>query len=170
MRHFLKLILLCLVSAVSVSAQTARDYFNELKAANTFNRYQDEFVCFRDDDVPTFVVIAKISDVIEDMKKAGNTDDIKTMLQAKDSLLVQTYYKGVASDEYIYEPVKKQVADDVNRDYSLEFKGPKPSKMVYSINWTTDRYLLRVYIFEQSRTIPASEGSGRCELIHPKQQ
>lgn len=39
--------------------QTARDYFNELKAANNFNHFSDTFVCFRDDDRPSFVVISR---------------------------------------------------------------------------------------------------------------
>jgi hypothetical protein len=151
----------------SVYAQTAHDYFNELKAANTFNHYKDEYVCFSDEELPSFSVIARVSDVIVDMKKAGDTEGIKKMVQAKDSLLVQTYFKSVASDGYLYEPVKKVLADD-SREYFVEFKSPKPGKMVYAINWTTGRYLLRVYIFQNSRTIPAKEGSGRCELIHPK--
>ncbi len=157
-----------LAIALSTPAQTAHDYFNELKAANTFNHYKDEYVCFRDDDVPTFAIIAKGSDVIDMMKKNGDKGT-KMMLPAKDSLFVKTYYKGVGSEDYLYEPVKKEVADEVNKDYSLEFKGPMPGKMVYSINWATGRYLLRVFMFQKSRTIPADEGAGRCELIHPAQ-
>ena len=148
--------------------RTARDYFNELKAANTFNHYKDEYVCFRDDDVPTFEVIAKVSDVIDMMKKNGETG-MKMMLPAKDSLFVKTYFKGVGSEDYLYEPVKKDVADEVNKDYSIEFKKPMPGKMVYSINWATGRYLLRVFMFQESRTIPAKEGAGKCQLIHPAQ-
>jgi hypothetical protein len=157
-----------LAIALSTPAQAAHDYFNELKAANTFNHYKDEYVCFRDDDVPTFAIIAKGSDVIEMMKKNGETGT-KMMLPVKDSLFVQTYYKGVGSEEYIYEPVKKDTADETNKDYSIEFKKPMPGKMVYSINWATGRYLLRVFMFQNSRTIPADEGAGKCELIHPAQ-
>ncbi len=159
-------LLVFLAVALSAPAQTAHDYFRELKAANTFNHYRDEYVCFRDDDVPTFAVIAKGSDVIDMMKKNGETG-IKVMLPAKDSLFVRTYYKGVGSEDYVYEPVKKDTVDETNKDYSLEFKGPMPGKMVYSINWDTGRYLLRVFMFQKSRTIPADEGAGKCELIHP---
>lgn len=146
--------------------RTAHDYFNELKAANTFNRYKDEYVCFRDDDVPTFIVVAKVSDVIEMMKKSGETGT-NVMSLEKDGLFVTPYYKGVVSEDYLYESVKKAIADEVNKDYSVEFGKPMPGKMVYSINWATGRYLQRVFIFQKSRTIPASEGSGKCELIHP---
>ena len=128
MKFCLKLVVL-LGSAWSAHAQTAHDYFNELKAANTFNHYKDEYVCFRDDDVPTFMIVAKVSDVIEDVKKAGDTAGIKDMLQVKDSLLLQTYYKGVASEEYIYDPFGKGHPGD-SREYSLEFKGPTPGKMI----------------------------------------
>ena len=167
MRCLFKLLLLCPVLAVSTSGQTARDYFNELKTANTFNHYKDEQVCFPDEDVPSFAIIAKVSDVIEDMKKTGNASGLKKLMQAKASLLVQTFHKGVASNGYIYDPVKKDQTDE-HRDYSMEFKSPKPGRMVYSINWTTGRYLLRMYIFQKSRTIPAKEESGRCELIYPE--
>jgi hypothetical protein len=164
----LKLLFVFLAVALSTSAQTAHDYFKELKAANTFNHYKDEYVCFRDDDVPSFVVMAKSSDVIDMMKKNGETG-LKMMLPAKDSLFVKTYYKGVGSEDYLYEPVKKYVTDEVNKDYSIEFKKPMPGKMVYSINWATGRYLLHVFMFQKSRTVPAESGAGKCELIHPAQ-
>jgi len=160
--------LLCLGFALVAAAQSANDYFNELKAADTFNHYKDEYVCFRDDDVPTFAIIARGSDVIANMKKAGNAAGAKELGPVKDSLFVQTYFKGVGSEEYIYEPVKKDTADENNKDYSIEFRGPMPGKIVYSINWATGRYLLRVYMFQKSRTIPANEGAGKCELIHPE--
>src|SRR5260370_2273674 len=121
MRPF-RFLFVLLAVALSTPAQTARDYFKELKAANTFNHYKDEYVCFRDDDVPTFAIIAKGSDVIDTMKKNGEKGT-KMMLPVKDSLFVQTYYKGVGSEEYIYEPVKKDTADERNKDNSLELKG-----------------------------------------------
>jgi len=167
MVRLFKLLLLCSMSAASAPGQTARDYFNELKAANTLNHYKDEQVCFPDEDVPSFAIIAKVSAVIEDVKKTGNTSSLKKLMRAKDSLLVQTFYKGVASNGYIYDPVKKDQTDE-HRDYSMEFKSPKPGRMVYSINWTTGRYLLRMYIFQKSRTIPVKEETGRCEPIYPE--
>jgi hypothetical protein len=164
----LSFLFMVLAAAGSTSAQTARDYFNELKAANTFNHYKDEYVCFHDDDTPAFAVVARVSEVMEDMKKEGDAAGVKTLVLAKDSLLVKTYYKGVGSDDYIYDPVKKVQMDD-SKEYFIEFKAPLPGKMVYSINWATGRYLLRVFAFQKSRTIPASERAGKCERIHPTQ-
>jgi hypothetical protein len=167
--------LLCFVLASVAVGQTseplvrtAHDYFNELKAANTFNHYKDEYVCFRDDDVPTFEIVARVSDVIDMMKKNGETGTM-VMLPEKDGLFLKTDYKGVGSEDYLYEAVKRDGPDEANKDYSVEFGKPMPGKMVYSINWATGRYLLRVFIFQKSRTIPTTEGSGKCELIHPNQ-
>jgi len=166
MVRLFKFLLLCSMSAASAAGQTARDYFNDLKAANTFNHIKDEYVCFQDEDAPSFAVIAKVSDVIEQRKKAGDTNGIKALEQEKDNLFVQTYYMGVASQEYVYDAVKRGQSGDTV-EYHLVFKGQTPGETVYAINWTTGRYLLRVYIYRQSRTIPTTEHSGKCELIHP---
>lgn len=166
MRSF-RLALAILAVIQSTTAQTARDYFRELKTANSFNHYKDEYVCFRDDDVPSFAIVARGDDVIANKKKAGDSAGARALGPAKNSLFVQTFYKGVGSEEYIYESVKKDVADEVNKDYSIEFKSPMPGKMVYSVNWATGRYLLRVFMFQKSRTVPANEAAGKCELIHP---
>jgi hypothetical protein len=94
--------LLITLSAQIVCAQSpalkARDYFKELKSANNFGRYKDVYVCFRDDDVPSFVVVARGSDIVEEMKKAGEPAD-STMLKAAKFLFVETYYKGVVNDK-----------------------------------------------------------------------
>jgi hypothetical protein len=157
---------LALALSTPAQTQTGRDYFNELKAANAFNHYRDEYVCFRDDDTPTFAVIAKVGDIIKDMEKANDAASVKTMALLKNDLFVKTYYKGVGSEDYIYEAANESQTDD-NREYFIEFKGPSPGKMVYSINWTTGRYLLRVYMFQKSRVVPSADGAGKCELIHP---
>jgi hypothetical protein len=153
----------------STSAQSARDYFKELKAANTFNHYKDEYVCFRDDDVPTFAVVAKIADMMDQMKKSGNKTGAKELALAKDGLTVESYYKGVGSGTNIFDLVKREDSNGDSKDYSYEFGGKTQGKIVYSINWATGRYLMRVYMYQQSRHIAANEGSGRCELIHPAQ-
>jgi hypothetical protein len=152
----------------SLSAQTARQYFDELKSANTFTRYKDIYACFRDDETPSFAVVARVSDVIAEMKKGGDATGAKLLAEAKDGLFVQTYYKGVGSEEYLYDFVKKNLNDD-NKEYQLEFKNPMPGKMTYSINWATGRYLLAVYMFQRSRVVPAAQVGGKCELIHPTQ-
>jgi hypothetical protein len=166
-RSLLWLILLGFGLTVSASAQTAHDYFKELKEANTFNHYKDEYVCFRDDDVPTFTVIAKVSDIIESMKQNSNTKGAKDLAAAKDGLIVESFYKGVSSGTNIFDLVKKVDQNGDSEEYNYEFAGKNPGKMVYSINWATGRYLQRVYMYQKSRTLAAAEGSGKCELIHP---
>lgn len=161
-------VLLFLGLPLSLSAQTAREYFDELKGANTFTRYKDIYACFPDDEKPSFAVVAPVSDVIAEMKKSGDADAAKLLAEAKDGLFVQTYYKGVGSQEYLYDLVKKNLNDD-NKEYQIEFKSPMPGKMTYSINWGTGRYLLAVYMFQRSRVVPAAQSSGKCELIHPTQ-
>lgn len=158
---------LVLLSVATVSAQqgkeprTARDYFNELKAANNFNHYKDTYVCFADDDVPSFAVIARGSDIIDEMKKVGAVPD-KSVLQATSFLFVETYYKGVSNKTQIYEPVGRE-----GTDWDIEFRSPIHGRMLYSINWTTGRYRLMVYALDHSKTMPADDKSGKCEVIHP---
>ena len=159
-------LVICGLTPGQTQTQTARDYYNELKAANSFARYRDEYVCFPDDDAPSFAIMARASDVIEHMKRNGDKAGAETLKQAKDTLFVHRYYKGVGGEEYIFEPVKKG-GDDENVDYMIEFGKPKPGKMVYSINWTTGRYVLRVYMYQHSKDLPAADGAGKCELIHP---
>lgn len=156
-----------LVLAAPSTAQTAREYFTELKAANTFNHYKDEYVCFRDDDVPSFAVVAKIDDIIDHMKKSGETTGAKDLTAAKGGLIVETYYKGVSNKADIFDPAKRDDSLGNTKDYSYEFAGKTPGKILYSINWATGRYRERVYMYQKSKAVPAVEGSGKCELIHP---
>jgi serine/threonine-protein kinase len=148
-------------SAQDSVPRTARDYYNELKAANNFNHYKDTYVCFSDDDIPSFTVISRGSDIIEEMKKSGAVPD-KVILQAKDMLFVETYYKGVSNKTQLYEPVGKD-----GTDWNIEFNAPiHHGRMLYSIDWTTGRYRLSVYALDHSKTIPVKQGFGKCEVIH----
>jgi hypothetical protein len=161
-------ILFCFAFPLVAAGQSARDYYNELKAANrttnALNHYMDEYVCFADDEVPSFVIIAKAADVIQEMKKGGNAAEAKQLEQSsnKDALFVHTYYKGVATDVQIYDAVGTE-----GTDYSIEFKSPLHGKNVYSINWATGRYRFRVYALDYNKSVAAVERSGKCESIHP---
>jgi len=153
--------------AVGVAASqdmTGREYFNELKAANVFNHFSDEYVCFHDDNGPGFATMAKGADMVADSMKVptGTEKERKTFLK---SIFVRTYYKGVANGDLgMFEPVGTE-----GTAYSLEANKPMHVKMVYNVNWTTGRFRLQVYALEHSSTVPAGETSGRCELIHDKQ-
>jgi hypothetical protein len=150
------------VHAQEKPALTARDYYKELKDANNFSHYKDICVCFKDDDVPSFTVLARGSEIIDEMKKAGEPSD-DTMLKAAKFLFVETYYKGVVSNKTeIYEPVGTD-----GTDFDTEFGKPFHGKMVYIINWVTGRYRLQVFDLDKNKDVAAGEDSGKCELIHP---
>jgi S1-C subfamily serine protease len=154
-----------LLSAVQAIPQSARDYFSELKATNAFKSYRDEYACFDDgSSEPSFAVVAKASDVVRMMKKAGATANAHKLEQSefKDSLFVQMYYKGVGSGEQIYDARGTE-----GTDFVIVFSSPIKGKMTYSINWATGRYRRAVYALDHSETLPALEFSGKCELIHP---
>jgi S1-C subfamily serine protease len=153
-----------LLSAVSAVPQSARDYFNELKATNLLNRYSDEYVCFDDSNIPSFTIIAKAADAIQKMKKAGATAEAKKWEQSqfKDSLFVQKYYKGVGAGEHIYDAEGTE-----GTGFMIVFESPLNVKEIYSINWATGRFHDMAYDLEQSKTVPAIDYFGKCELIHP---
>jgi hypothetical protein len=162
MRHGCRLSLMALM-CVAVSAQTpqtARDYFNELREANAFNHYADEYVCFPDKDTDSFAVVAKTKD-IEKMMAANNKGAKPKPLG--DGLVVQPYYKGVASATQFLDKADK----DLDEEWSVEFKSPLHGKIAYRINWITGRYRFLIYALDHSKTVPAEEISGKCELIHP---
>jgi len=149
-------------TSITVSAQTARDYFNELKAARAFNQYKDEYVCFRDDDVPSFAVAARASTIIRRMKDVGHNPS-KELLASKDDIFVQLYSKGVSlNDGEVYEHV-----DKTESDYELIFMKPIHGRIVYSFNWLTGRYLYALFNLDKSKDLPVGRSSGKCELIHP---
>jgi hypothetical protein len=149
--------------ALENSKLTARDYFNELRDANAFNHYGDEYVCFPDEDTGGFAIVAKGKDV-EKMMAENSKPGEKQKPLGEATLIVQIYSKGVASAQpQLFDPVDKN--SDVQ--WSMEFGSPMHGKMVYAFNWTTGRYRLLVYALDRSKTIPAAETSGKCEVIHP---
>lgn len=159
------------VLAIAPSTRTAREYFSELKDARAFNQYNDEYVCFRDDDVPSFVVLAKVDDMMDHMRKMGNVewieDGINILSQFKDGLMVENYRKGVSGGRNVFEVANSGRAFANRKDYSYEYAGDTPGKIVYSINWVTGRYRLKVYAYEKSKVLPAAEVTGKCEQLLP---
>jgi hypothetical protein len=154
--------LTCVAASRVATAQTAREYLNELRDANAFNHYGDEYVCFPDEDNGGFAVIAKTKDV-EKRMAANSKAGAKLKPLGEAGLAVHTYFKGVSSGQQIFDKANR----DSDESWSLEFKSPLHGKMVYMINWTTGRYRLLVFALDHSKTVPADETSGKCELIHP---
>ena len=142
--------------------QNARDYFIELRDLNTFNRYTDKYVCFLDgNDEQGFAIISSIADMRDAMSRNGEKGGLKILAKRGGGLFVQTYFKGVATDEgSFYERV-------TDTRYQIDFDAPTPHiRSVYLINWKTGRYRLEVFALDHSKT-PAVEVFGKCELIHP---
>lgn len=165
----LVVVLLCSIVSRAANAQTAsgnlqptaRDYFNELRDANAFTHYGDEYVCFPDEEKGNFTIIARTKD-IEKMEAAYRKPGEKPKALG-DELVEQPYYKGVASGTTLYEKVEK----DSDEKWSVEFKSPLHGKEVYLINWITGRYRLQIFALDHSKTLPSFEASGKCEIIHP---
>jgi hypothetical protein len=149
------------VQGAPAHPQTAREYFTELRDANSFNMYSDKYVCFPDEDQPSFAIVAAVEDTEDEMVRAGNTEGAKTVSKAGSGLFVRTYYKGVASGEAtLYDKVG-------DGEYRIDYDAPlKHGRSVYLINWATGRYRLQVYALDYNKNMPAGESSGKCELIH----
>lgn len=128
-------ITLGVVLAIHLSAQPkaslpARRYYSELKEAGGLDRYKDMFVCFAEDDQTTiFTVIAKVSDVISEMKKNGIQPN-KEFLQAGKALLIENFDKGVSRGTDIYDPMGEQ-----GDAWKQDFRSPFPGRVVMSVNW-----------------------------------
>ena len=138
---------------------TARQYFTELREANTFNKYYSKYVCFNDDDDQGFAVVSTTEDIIDAMTRNGDKVGAKAVAKAGGGLFVQTYSKGVANDEGIlYEKVGEG-------KYRIDFNKPVHNgRTVYLINWKTGRYRFQVYALDYDKNLPQVEVSGKCEL------
>lgn len=142
--------------------ETARQYFNELRDANALNQYLDKYVCFSDDNEPGFAVVSTVEDIVDAMTRNGDKEGAKVFAKAGEGLFVQDFYKGVASGDPIFYD------KTTDGKYSLDYDAPiHHGRTVYLINWKTGRYRLQVYALDHSKNLPAAEGSGKCELIHP---
>lgn len=139
---------------------TARDYFDELRDVNTFNKYYDKYACFPDDGGVGFSVMSTTEDMIVAMNRSGDTKGAQILSKANKSLLVQTFYKGVANGDPI-------MYDRIDGKYSLDYNAPiRHGRTIYLINWRTGRYRMQIFALDRSNIAPVAETSGRCELIH----
>lgn len=155
------MVLFVVFSASTVHAQTARQYFTELRNTNSFNEYFAKYVCFHDEDKPGFVIVSPVEDVLDAMTRNENKEGAKAVAKVGKGLFVQTFYKGVSNGDPI-------LYDRIAGEYRLDFDAPiHHGRMVYRINWKTGRYRLLVYALDHNKNVPAEEISGKCELIHP---
>ena len=143
-------------------ALTARQYFNELREVNTFNKYYSKYVCFNDGEDQGFAVMSTTEDMVDALNRNGDKVGAKAFAKLGEGLFVQTYSKGVANDEGIlYEKVREG-------KYSIDFNKPVHNgRAIYLVNWKTGRYRYQVYALDYDKNSPQVEVSGKCELIHP---
>ena len=168
------LLLLCALLTTSVNGQTnsnptsARDYFNELKAANEFKTYSDEYVCFYEDDIPSFLVAARGEDVVQLMELNGERHS-KELASVKGHLFYKTYYKGVLTGTLDDMPPTKELSSGSSASYQTvgNVKGGKLTA-TYIVNWATGRIRFTVETGTiGDRGYSIRERYGKCEFIHP---
>ena len=143
-----------LLAALLVSTQqqqanpvTARDYYNELKAANEFKTYGDEYVCFFEDDVPSFLVAARGEDVIVLKESNGEPITKEFRAGATGHLFYKTYYKGVLTGNAAEMPPVKDASSYSNISYQASFThrdNKTTFTITYSVNWATGRIRMTV--------------------------
>lgn len=150
------------------SPVTARDYYDELSAANEFKRYSDEYVCFYEDDTPSFLVAAKGEDVLQLMALNGEKIS-KDLTPVKGHLFYKTYYKGVLTGS-LEEMPPKDVSGDSNVSYQAVWtKGRKAFTITYIVNWATGRIRMTVETGTLGdHNYSMYERYGKCEFIHPE--
>ena len=173
----MRLIITVLVAILALPASgqtptpvTARDYYNELNTANVFQTYADEYVCFYDDDIPSFAIVAKGEDVLRHMEQTNKSKPSREMMQAKDGLFLKTYYKGLLSGDADWFPRVKEVTGDTTVRYRTvgTMKSGWRLTATYTINWTTNRIWFLVETGSAGeRGYSRNERFGKCELIHP---
>ena len=151
---------------------TARDYYNELKAANEFKTYGDEYVCFYDDDVPSFLVAARGEDVVQLRESNGERITKDFRAAATGHLFYKTYYKGVLTANAEEMPPVKDASSYSNVSYQTIFThrdNKTKFTITYTVNWATGRIRMTV----ETGTIGTqgysmNERFGKCEFIHPE--
>lgn len=152
-----------LMSVASMaSAQTARNYFEEIRSANGFSHYSDQYVCFPDKDTGGFAVLARTKDIAKAMAKNGVPASQSKNLE--DHLVVHPFFKGVANELQIFD----RASDSSDTEWRTDFAEPLHGRAVYMINWDTGRYRYLIFALDHSAQMPAAEVTGKCELIHPR--
>lgn len=142
-----------------VKALTARQYFDELHGKNTFFDYKYKYVCFPDEEVGSFSVLAITKD-IKNIKKTVRYEKKRESIPGV-YLVEKVYTKGESSEQNIYK--KTDENDEVV--WLMKQSPLYQAKSIYAINWTTGRYRLLIYAVEHNDGIPSYTESGNCELI-----
>jgi hypothetical protein len=146
------------------SAQTARDYYNELNRTNGLEGLSNEYVCFKDeatDDV--FFTISKGNDIKQSLllmnadAKKMKTADINKFTN---TLVVTNYTKGVAGDLDVMDKDTDRTAVSTETFVDRGTVNKTAMALRFTINWKTLR-------FKRSVTVAGKVGDyavyGKCE-------
>jgi hypothetical protein len=139
-------------------ALTARQYYEELKAASGLNPLFTS-VCFRPDSPEVFDLLGFTKEFEATAKERGLplTPKDRKMFATGDGLLVRTYTKGVQTGEDILTHAKNP--QDWYSD--VQGKGHK-FRLIVTLS-PAGRYRRAAYV--DNKMLPAAEVYGRCESI-----
>ena len=138
---------------------TARQYYEELKAASGFNPYFTS-VCFRPDSPDIFDLLGFTREFEATARAKGIplTPKERKQFAAGDGLLIRTYKKGVQTGEDMLDRDKNNP-----QSWRSEFKGKGYTFHLIVTLSPAGRYRRAVYVDDRSSV--TSEGYGKCEPI-----
>ncbi len=148
---------------------TARDYYHEPYEAGGLDNLADEYVCFRDDNVPTFILIAKGEDLKENLTTLGVFSKLPPQARSyldKAPLFYVSYNKGISNGTEYFS------LNDSGDEYIENLGIPEQSSkklmeltVTLRVNWQTLRYKHGI----EKTGVPGLlyEETGRCEVVKP---
>lgn len=154
--------LLLITSTMYQSKQlTARDYYDELYKAGGLDNFVDQYVCFRDDSVPTFFLLSDGKAIRALLSTHNRSNSLPSEAQSelkKDFLIARFYHKDIAQEREFLDPAKRGVWKE---EISVE-KGT--IQVSLSLNWDTLRYLRAVNVKGEANSY---DDAGKCERVRP---
>ncbi len=162
----LRLLAVIAIANSVLSAQTARDYYNELYEAGGLDQILSEYACFSDEQTNTnFFLFAETKNIKEIMVKDGTFKKLPKATQGefnKDTLFFRGYNKGVPFDT---EPPYRHDGESwISEPFNL---APKtPARVRFTITWATMRYRRSVETLNPDGSAKqVTAVFGRCERI-----
>lgn len=160
MKIYLLLGLLILSVSVPAQALTARQYYDEFRSKSAFARHTNVFVCFPDEDLGDFSIIAKTKYMKDEIVRFFG-QDIKKPSPLEDYLVEMVYTMGKPSEHNLY--IRKH--NDSEAVWQKKRTSGFREKSMYEIDWSTGRYSFQIYTHENN--IPSYVEDGNCERVQP---
>lgn len=169
--NLMKILMLFVLLVTTCSAETAREYYDELYKAGGLDRMADKYVCFDDDkNNPNFFIFGESKDIRDYMIVVGTFAKLSKAEQEQfknDFLIMRGYSKGIAFD-------KEQFFDAdgnswVTDPFVLTRKPKTMARMRFTFTRETLRYRREVELINSEFTSGKDHGGyGRCEEISPE--